>query len=247
MALAIALGGLAAPQVASAADPNCVHGFSRIPMSGVAPVAAPPSRAMMARGGVAASPAKAAKPRLKAKRAAVRRAHAKPVRVRKAVHHPRPKAAKKAIRVAAAPAPRRGPAPTPMAAAARDLATPATFALIATTICETGPAAGPRAYSLLGGPPAAALPPEVPGVGRPDEVVPVTFFPPVGPPPDEEPIILFPPGQPPVGPPVVPPVGPPLTPGAVPEPGTWALMILGFGLVGAALRRRSNGALARRR
>jgi len=31
---------------------------------------------------------------------------------------------------------------------------------------------------------------------------------------------------------------------AVPEPGTWALMILGFGSAGAALRRRRNPALA---
>ncbi len=30
------------------------------------------------------------------------------------------------------------------------------------------------------------------------------------------------------------------TTGAVPEPGTWALMILGFGLVGYAMRRRSS-------
>ena len=30
----------------------------------------------------------------------------------------------------------------------------------------------------------------------------------------------------------------PRDPGAVPEPGTWALMILGFGLAGASLRRR---------
>ncbi len=32
---------------------------------------------------------------------------------------------------------------------------------------------------------------------------------------------------------------------SVPEPATWALMILGFGGVGTALRRRSTGALAR--
>ena len=31
--------------------------------------------------------------------------------------------------------------------------------------------------------------------------------------------------------------------GAVPEPGTWALMILGFGLVGSALRRRVSGSV----
>lgn len=28
--------------------------------------------------------------------------------------------------------------------------------------------------------------------------------------------------------------------GAVPEPGTWALMLVGFGFVGSAMRRRSN-------
>lgn len=31
-------------------------------------------------------------------------------------------------------------------------------------------------------------------------------------------------------------------PGAVPEPGTWALLIVGFGALGAALRRRTAGA-----
>jgi len=30
---------------------------------------------------------------------------------------------------------------------------------------------------------------------------------------------------------------------AVPEPATWALMILGFGMVGAALRRRAGSTL----
>ncbi|MBS0335062.1 MAG: PEPxxWA-CTERM sorting domain-containing protein [Proteobacteria bacterium] len=34
------------------------------------------------------------------------------------------------------------------------------------------------------------------------------------------------------------------TPGAVPEPAEWALMILGFGAAGAALRRRRRVALA---
>jgi hypothetical protein len=33
-----------------------------------------------------------------------------------------------------------------------------------------------------------------------------------------------------------------LTPGGVPEPANWALMIMGFGLVGSAVRRRKNGA-----
>lgn len=31
-----------------------------------------------------------------------------------------------------------------------------------------------------------------------------------------------------------------LTPGAVPEPGTWAMLIAGFGIVGLAMRRRSR-------
>ncbi|MBX3485639.1 PEPxxWA-CTERM sorting domain-containing protein [Phenylobacterium sp.] len=39
-------------------------------------------------------------------------------------------------------------------------------------------------------------------------------------------------------PPVTPPVTPPTV---VPEPATWALMIAGFGLAGAALRRRRSG------
>ncbi len=32
-------------------------------------------------------------------------------------------------------------------------------------------------------------------------------------------------------------------PGGVPEPATWAMLILGFGLVGAAARRRDRGVL----
>ena len=33
------------------------------------------------------------------------------------------------------------------------------------------------------------------------------------------------------------------TPGAVPEPGTWAMMLLGFGMIGFGLRRRSGSEL----
>jgi hypothetical protein len=50
---------------------------------------------------------------------------------------------------------------------------------------------------------------------------------------------VVPPGPPvtPIDPPTPPP--PPPVP-AVPEPGTWALMLIGFGLCGAALRRRKK-------
>ena len=50
------------------------------------------------------------------------------------------------------------------------------------------------------------------------------------------------PGSPLIAPPQTPsetpPVTPPVTPSAVPEPGTWASMLLGFALVGWQLRRR---------
>lgn len=96
-----------------------------------------------------------------------------------------------------------------------------------------------------------------PVIGQPPEGGnPPTILPPA-PPIDQPPTVIetFPgPGNPPGGgqPPTVivtvPPEEPPFIPqppqppgsgggGAVPEPGTWALMILGFGLAGAALRR----------
>ena len=49
------------------------------------------------------------------------------------------------------------------------------------------------------------------------------------------------PGTPPITiePPVTPPIITPPTTPAVPEPGTWAMMLIGFGAAGVALRRRS--------
>lgn len=62
------------------------------------------------------------------------------------------------------------------------------------------------------------------------------------------PIVIFP-GWPvfPIGPgpvilPPVGPVAPPVSPGAVPEPATWATMIVGMALVGRSMRRRSRKA-----
>jgi hypothetical protein len=69
------------------------------------------------------------------------------------------------------------------------------------------------------------------------------------------PILIFPGGPvfpigpgpvitvPPVGP--VGPVTPPVTPGAVPEPTSWATMMLGMALIGGAIRRRRRQALTK--
>ncbi len=81
-------------------------------------------------------------------------------------------------------------------------------------------------------PPVTQPPTGEPPVTPPGEEPPTVTPPPVAPPIDEPPTV-FPPGmEPPIAPPPVTPVTP------VPEPGTWALMILGFGLLGARLRRR---------
>ena len=47
---------------------------------------------------------------------------------------------------------------------------------------------------------------------------------------------VFPPTETPGGPPIVTPPGPPVT--SVPEPATWAMMLVGFGMIGWSLRRR---------
>lgn len=112
-----------------------------------------------------------------------------------------------------------------------------------------GPAPGGEGPGLIS--PGTPGNPESPPIFPPDEEPPIvgppvteppTGEPPVIPPGEEPPTVVPPIEEPPtVFPPVVePPIGPPpvtpVTP--VPEPGTWALMILGFGLLGARLRVR---------
>lgn len=90
-----------------------------------------------------------------------------------------------------------------------------------------------------GGGPGVPTEPTVPGLPTP----PVVVTPPDG---GDQPPIILPPtgGDNPTTPVVTLPPGGGVTPGggtptdAVPEPATWAMLILGFGLVGAAARRR---------
>ena len=231
---------LAAP----AAHAACETRVSRLPMAMSSPV--PPGaafRASMAR----AAPVAVAAPRPRAKarpakaRPAAHRAR-RPGAGKKVAHARRAKAPAAAVAsVAAGPiAPRRAPFIAPAAVATPDAAP--TFALIESTICESGVASGapviplPRAAMARGGQSLLA-PADVrgPAPGGEGGFVIVTG-PPIGPGPG---------GPGPFLPPILPP-GPPVgLPGAVPEPGAWALMILGFGAVGWRLRRRAAGGTSR--
>lgn len=233
LALAALTGGFALPASAQAAD--CVQQMSRMPIS--APTeAAPVYRANMMRGGFAAPGATPARPRAAKAKAAASTAVRKARPVRKAgVRRPARKPAAGLRRAAVAPAAvPRLLQPTSMPAAARDLATPRTFALIASTVCETGP----RPAAALGAPGEPGLPVDGLFPGTDTE----TVLPPIigpGLPGTGAPPMVVVPGGPGTEPPVIPPpvIGPPPVV-AVPEPGTWALLILGFGLVGARMRRR---------
>lgn len=288
--MAVLAGVLVIPETTRA---ECVQQMSRMPISGPAAGGAPAYRAnMMRRGPVAAPAANPARPRaMKAKATGVRKA--RPVR-KATAKRPHRKPAAGIRRAAAAPA--IAPVlrqPTPMPVAARELATPRAFALIASTVCETGaqalgaPDAGVPVLAIApapGGEPIDAFTPgpdtqpSTPGldfpigfpggggpglfpVTPPGEETPIIEPPVVGPPVTEPPVVeppitepptteppvteppVGPPGvEPPVFPPFEPPIvgPPPVTP--VPEPSTWAMMILGFGLLGMRLRATSSSA-----
>lgn len=236
LGLAAVAGVLLVAPVAHAA---CETRVSRLPMAMASPV--PPGAAFRAHM-VRVAPAAAAAPRPKARTA---RAKARPAvhRARrpsagKTVSHARrakPPAAAVASLAPEPTAPRRAPFIAPVAVAAPDTAPG--FALIESTICESGVASGvpviplPRAAMARGG--QSLLPPESVEGPIPDEEGGFVTGPPTGPGP-VGPGFFFPPIQP-----LNPPGG---TPVAVPEPGAWALMILGFGAVGWRLRRRRAAA-----
>ena len=106
-------------------------------------------------------------------------------------------------------------------------------------------------------------PPSTPSVGAPAFAPP----PPPPPPPDNPPpvepkspppdvptpvvLIVTPPPPPPAPPPPPPPLAPtlrlaPSEPAAAPEPGTWVMLLFGFGVIGALLRRRGGASFQRR-
>lgn len=292
LAFAVLAGLMTVPGTSYA---ECVQQMSRMPIAGPTAGAAPAYRANMMRRTPAARPAAAAaRPRAvkaKATGGAVRKA--RPVH-KASVHRTARKSAPRIRRAAApvaAPVFRAMPTPTSMPVAAAELATPRAYALIATTVCETGPRAlgapdaavpvldiapggggGPSDGFIPGTDTETALPPITgpgfpdagptgptgggPGVAPPPGVEPPVTEPPVTEPPIVEPPIVPPGEEPPVvppgeepptfppGPPVTEPptdnpiVVPPTTP--VPEPATWALMIVGFGLLGARLRATSS-------
>ena len=205
--------------------------MSRIPIASVAPAAAPTYRANMLR------------------RAAVRPQTPRPARAHRA-HAVRPgvvKAVHRRSRKAATAPAIAARTPTPFAVAQEEAATPAAYALIGTTICESamasGPVIGDNDAGYGGAPlspedvgkPAAGLTPIVDGIGD----GPGGFI--DYPAPEDEPT-LFPPvggggGNPPLQPPLFPPD---LPVAGVPEPATWALFMVGFGGIGAAMRRRRS-------
>jgi PEP-CTERM motif-containing protein len=100
---------------------------------------------------------------------------------------------------------------------------------------ELPPPAAPL-YNVVAGGPGASIAAPPSGSGP-------VVFPAIPPPPGGGGGVIIPPPAitPPVTPPVTPPIViPPPPAGAVPEPSTWAMMILGFAMIGRALRVRAR-------
>lgn len=96
-------------------------------------------------------------------------------------------------------------------------------------------------YNVVAGGPGASVAAPPPGGGP-------VIFPAIPPPPGGGGGVILPPPviTPPVTPPVTPPIviPPPPTTGAVPEPSTWAMMMLGFAGIGYMTWRRRRPAAA---
>lgn len=109
-------------------------------------------------------------------------------------------------------------------------------------------AAPPSPLAAIVGPPPEAIPPVAAGPAPGTPLYNVVSSPPAA----ESPPIVFPAMPPPppggggiIGPPVITQVPPPVTPPpAVPEPGTWAMMLVGFAFIGGTLRFRARAAFA---
>ena len=218
LAIAVLSGLIMLPRTAKA---DCVERMSRLPMAAPAKPATPKYRANMLRAGPVAA---VKKPRAQRVKSTAR----KPAVVRKAAYRKKAPGVRRAAPRPAVVAAR--PRPTPMPTAAAELATPLSYALISSTVCETGPE--PIAPMRL----AMARAPLEPETGAPAIESPgTTFFPdtgtgtdlpsfvsPGGPGTPGGVVTPVPPVEPPeVTPPVVtPPVEPPVRPPLTPEPPT---------------------------